>query len=199
MSAKAHYVIFETQEVFDSPKSMAKELGITESTLDNYLYPPKPWFGLYLYSVPDTDSKCIKCKIDLDNSNWHKFNQKENYRICKKCSCKYRGKHASQTKKRDWISYKYRTLRGRYGGDVTKEELKNLFESQNKKCVLCRDELELDAHLDHIVPLSKGGKTVISNLQFLCKMCNRGKWDCTGEQYIAHCKKVTKNNLETEK
>lgn len=32
-------------------------------------------------------------------------------------------------------------------------------------------------HVDHIVPVSKGGKTIESNLRTLCDMCNLGKSD----------------------
>lgn len=49
----------------------------------------------------------------------------------------------------------------------------------NFTCKMCGkkaiDGAELE--VDHIVPVSKGGKTDLSNLQTLCKRCNRGKGD----------------------
>ncbi len=45
------------------------------------------------------------------------------------------------------------------------------------RCVICgasaRDGVKL--HVDHIVPVSKGGKTELSNLRTLCERCNLGK------------------------
>ncbi|WP_349257294.1 HNH endonuclease [Novimethylophilus sp.] len=35
--------------------------------------------------------------------------------------------------------------------------------------------LGVELHVDHIVPWSKGGETVLENLQTLCSMCNLGK------------------------
>ena len=32
-------------------------------------------------------------------------------------------------------------------------------------------------HVDHVVPWSKGGETVLDNLQVLCHVCNIGKSD----------------------
>ena len=48
------------------------------------------------------------------------------------------------------------------------------------KCVLCGRSAKKDGvslEIDHIKPISKGGKTTISNLQTLCRECNRGKRD----------------------
>jgi 5-methylcytosine-specific restriction endonuclease McrA len=33
----------------------------------------------------------------------------------------------------------------------------------------------IELHVDHIVPWSKGGETVLGNLQTLCSVCNLGK------------------------
>ncbi|MBM3581177.1 MAG: HNH endonuclease [Alphaproteobacteria bacterium] len=33
----------------------------------------------------------------------------------------------------------------------------------------------LRLHVDHIVPWSKGGETIMDNLQTLCERCNLGK------------------------
>ncbi len=42
------------------------------------------------------------------------------------------------------------------------------------RCRRCRRATNLE--IDHIVPVSKGGKTEESNLQVLCRRCNRTKW-----------------------
>lgn len=49
-------------------------------------------------------------------------------------------------------------------------------------CVRCGRGREdgVKLHVDHIVPVSRGGKTVMSNLQTLCEDCNCGK----GNRYL---------------
>ena len=45
------------------------------------------------------------------------------------------------------------------------------------KCTICGATAQEGAklHVDHIVPISKGGKTIKSNLRTLCSSCNLGK------------------------
>lgn len=47
------------------------------------------------------------------------------------------------------------------------------------KCQLCGATQEdgVKLHVDHIIPVAKGGKTEYSNLRTLCEKCNRGKSD----------------------
>jgi HNH endonuclease len=42
------------------------------------------------------------------------------------------------------------------------------------RCRRCRTAVNLE--VDHIIPVSKGGKTEEANLQTLCRRCNRRKW-----------------------
>ena len=48
----------------------------------------------------------------------------------------------------------------------------------NSTCQMCGKNVKDDhirVHIDHIVPLSWGGKTELDNLQVLCSNCNEGK------------------------
>lgn len=57
-------------------------------------------------------------------------------------------------------------------------EKRAAYEAQNGICVKCKNHFEYEEmEGDHIMPWSKGGKTELSNLQMLCKDCNRRKSD----------------------
>lgn len=60
---------------------------------------------------------------------------------------------------------------------VTKELRKKIMERDNYTCQICGKIMKdgVDIHIDHIIPVSKGGKSVSSNLQVLCSKCNLHK------------------------
>ena len=62
---------------------------------------------------------------------------------------------------------------------MTKSLRYDVLSRDNYKCCVCGVTAKEGAklHVDHIVPIAKGGKTVIENLQTLCENCNLGKSD----------------------
>jgi len=62
------------------------------------------------------------------------------------------------------------------GGAHTKEDIELLWELQRGKCVFCLKPLKRGAfHIDHHIPLAKGGSNDRGNLRLLHKKCNLEK------------------------
>lgn len=117
------------------------------------------------------------------------------------CSCYYispKGKNRYLNKRQ----YSLKEMKYYYEMILEKEKQKSTKEYQRKmmtdslrydilkrdgfRCVLCgrtvNDGIKL--HVDHIIPVSKGGKTVKENLRTLCEECNWGKSDKYDEDGI---------------
>lgn len=55
-------------------------------------------------------------------------------------------------------------------------DIQTMYHRQDGKCALCGQKKELkDMQADHIIPWSKGGRTVLENGQMLCVSCNEKK------------------------
>lgn len=59
-------------------------------------------------------------------------------------------------------------------GNLSYDIRGRLMSLQKGKCIYCRRKM-VKSELDHIIPLSKGGPNVDSNIQLLCPSCNRSK------------------------
>ena len=69
------------------------------------------------------------------------------------------------------------------------------------RCVICgrtaNDGVKL--HVDHIIPIAKGGKTVKENLRTLCEECNwgkRDKYDEDGVNQLKRAKDLMQNTIQ---
>ncbi|MBS6476071.1 MAG: HNH endonuclease [Clostridiales bacterium] len=60
---------------------------------------------------------------------------------------------------------------------MTKELKDQIKKRDHYTCQVCRKYMpdEVGLHIDHIIPISKGGKSIPSNLQVLCSKCNGSK------------------------
>ncbi|KEZ78338.1 HNH endonuclease [Salinisphaera hydrothermalis C41B8] len=55
---------------------------------------------------------------------------------------------------------------------------------QDWRCTYCGHHLT-SRHLDHVVPVSRGGTNNIENLQWLCPTCNLRKGTISSEKFIS--------------
>ena len=69
-------------------------------------------------------------------------------------------------------------------GSHTSEDIIGLFEAQAGRCVYCKEELGPSFHVDHILPLSRGGGNDISNLQICCETCNKRKFTQRHDEFM---------------
>ncbi len=78
----------------------------------------------------------------------------------------------------EWLNGKKYEVTSKIERQIMNEDIRyNVLRRDNFTCVLCGATAKDGAKLqvDHIIPVSKGGKTVMSNLQTLCERCNKGK------------------------
>ena len=66
--------------------------------------------------------------------------------------------------------------RKRVRGTYTAEDVRRLYLVQAGRCRSCLRSLAVVGyHVDHVVPIAKGGLNVVGNLQLLCPRCNLRK------------------------
>ena len=74
-------------------------------------------------------------------------------------------------------------------GTLPKDIVVTLLQRQNYKCVCCNVSLVAGYHLDHIVPISRGGSNTADNVQLLTPTCNLQKYNLTLEEFLTKRRK----------
>jgi hypothetical protein len=76
------------------------------------------------------------------------------------------------------IWHKRRARKVAAGGSYDADDLAAILEAQNFCCSYCSADLrKVKKHIDHIMPLARGGSNDKSNLQYTCNSCNCKKRD----------------------
>lgn len=121
--------------------------------------------------------QCAQCRKSFVPRRWQ-LDQGDGHLCSRTCRGEY-------IRLRNWVDGKSKTavqIRGkaaraaRIGGARLPNGTRHqLYENQKGKCAFCHCSLKSGYQLDHIVPLAKGGKHEVLNLQLLCKPCNLRK------------------------
>lgn len=140
---------------------------------------------------------CKKCNHKKPLSDFHKDKSKSDgyYSSCKLCNKQRRKNNYHQNKEankqavRNWqianpektITYKknnkYKRREVINTSTLTSLDLLTWTNEQIKVCSYCGIACKDDYQIDHIEPLSKGGKHELDNLTIACPKCNREKSD----------------------
>lgn len=116
-----------------------------------------------------------RCSICNEIKRVSEFNAKSGK--CKPCQTLYAKKYTSKEKRQKWIDQTD-------DGTINPQSLKKLFGSF-RVCPICNSSMARnDKNLDHIVPLSKGGKHSITNAIILCTSCNSSKGSKNLENWL---------------
>ena len=110
-----------------------------------------------------------RSRLDLLNSQWIKNNPEKFKKIQNRYS------DANPENKRIHCQNRRARIR-KNGGQLSRGIAIRLFKSQKGKCACCHKRLT-KYHLDHIMPLSRGGRNEDSNIQLLCQPCNQKKFN----------------------
>lgn len=60
-------------------------------------------------------------------------------------------------------------------GSFTPKQIQEKINYQRGRCANCTEKLLGKYHIDHVMPLSKGGSNYITNIEILCPGCNIAK------------------------
>jgi len=126
-------------------------------------------------------------KLKEYNFKWRNKNKEHEKERCKKYRKdnpeKIRATHTAWIKSHpEWRKIQDRNQRAKRRskalGKLSLGLVNRLLTRQKNRCAICRKSLKKTGyHLDHIIPLARGGKNVDSNIQLTCPKCNREKHD----------------------
>lgn len=140
---------------------------------------------LHTYRTPEMEARRISAMKDrIAKGEWTYRRGKDNpqwtggsaaaqaRRTASGAAAKYNREYrkANPDRAREWV------MRRRVGTKLPYGTIPKIRMLQRDRCAMCACDVSKKYHVDHIFPLSKGGKHEPGNLQILCPTCNVRKW-----------------------
>lgn len=109
-------------------------------------------------------------KIRIKNKRYYEDNKNHHLLICK------RWRDSNRTLRALYSRSRY-ALKKWAEGSHTLDDILEIYEKQKGKCAYCKKKVGEKYHIDHILPLNKGGSDDKYNICIACPRCNQTKSD----------------------
>lgn len=157
-------------------RTLAREAGA-----ERY-FTGKPCIRGHLSERTTHNGACIQCAVPR-LKEWRKRNPKsllaQNKRSHKKNAIKLRARCRAYKKSNPQVTRAYnenrRARKAATNGAISSEQFEIILKKQKYRCSWCAASIKKKAHMDHRVPLSKGGEHSIRNVVGSCPTCNMRK------------------------
>jgi len=131
----------------------------------------KPCVKGHLSQRTTANGGCLRCNTDLAKQLYHKHNA-EQRSAWRAGSAAWKKANPEKVK----VDIHRRRARERAAeGSHTAGELKALFQRQRGCCAYCSKSIHKSYHVDHVIPLARGGSNWITNISLACAKCNTAK------------------------
>ena len=81
---------------------------------------------------------------------------------------------------------------------ITEVDISFHYVAQQELCYYCHEELNDRFHVDHLLPIARGGKNIFQNLAIVCEFCNQTKGVLTDEEYLKYLNRQMGRNKLSE-
>ena len=130
----------------------------------------------YRKKLPEEKLKQLKEKSNARALEW----RRKNPEYSKLYAIKYREANKEKLRALRW---NYKARKKLAVGTHTGDDIIDIVKQQNNLCFWCKTKLK-SMHIDHYIPLSKGGSNNKTNLVASCSSCNISKRDKMPEDFI---------------
>lgn len=152
---------------FNKPRKQAEEYRLQQLEYSRNKYPERAEY--FKRKAKEWAASNPEKRRENVRKSWHK---------CRKANL---AKFREDARVRE---HKRRALKASIKSTHDPEEIWQMLEDQNHLCAYCETPLFGNYHIEHMIPLSRGGENDWTNIAISCPFCNLSKRDKTVEEFF---------------